>query len=119
MKFVAAILSVLVIGQTASADMTKAQSALILAKSLSFAVDGSLEKQLLTSLLAGQSYEERVSLMDSGCVTAADADVSSCNFTIGVDNTNDEDNGWSTVYTLRVRQINGNIDMIKLETTAG
>ncbi len=119
MKFVAAILSVLMVGQVASAEMSKAQGAQVLANALQFTSEGSVERQLLSSILAGQSYENRVSLMESNCATVADADRSTCNFTIGVDNTNDEDSGWSTVYNLKVNSVDGQVVSLKLDAVAG
>lgn len=121
MKFVAAILSVLTVGQVASAQMeiSKSDSAVILAKTLAMTKDGSLEKELLTSLLSSQSYENRVSLTNSSCAFVGRSLIQNCQFDIGVDNLNDDDNGWSTIYRLEVKAINGEVTSLKLEGLAG
>ncbi len=121
MKFVAAILSVLIVGQVASAqmEMSKSETAVILAKTMAMANEGSLEKELLTSLLNSQTYENRVSLTSSTCAYVGRSLIQECTFNIGVDNLNDDDNGWSTIYKLDVKAIGGEVTSLKLDVVAG
>ncbi len=56
---------------------------------------------LIKSILSGQAYENRVSIIDTICNKPSKSLLTTCNVQIGTDDMNDDDNGYGDVYGLR------------------
>ena len=60
-------------------------------------------KKLLSAVVGGQSYENRVSILSVDSDAAAGTLKTSID--IGVDDTTDDDNGWGTLYRIEVKEV--------------
>lgn len=74
-------------------------------------------KKLLSAVVGGQSYENRVSILSVDSATLNGAH--STTIEIGVDDTSDDDNGWGTVYRIEVKESRTGISEVKLIMVAG
>lgn len=59
-------------------------------------------KKVLSYILLGQDYDYRASVIDVSCKLDSNDNTKTCVFMIGVDDLNDDDRGWGTVYKLNV-----------------
>lgn len=78
---------------------------------------------LLRNVIAGQAYESRVSLMSTSCQRDPDGNglQAICKVEIGVDDLQDDDNGWGTVMQLeyRINIRSGGVSSATLSLVAG
>lgn len=123
MKFAAAVLSVLMFTNVASAQsaLSKADTASMLVKALSKAKAGTTEHDLLSGILSGQSYEQRISITESQCNFVGRSLIVECAITVGTDDMNDDDSGWGTLYRLDIRGLHDNdtVESVTASVIAG
>lgn len=75
---------------------------------------------MIKSLLNGQNYEVRLSIIDTVCNQKMKSLVTECNLSIGIDDMDDEDRGWGSIYSLQyLLDTKGQVTKATLKETAG